>query len=246
MDLDKKYEFKQKLHAKIVEQFLGNPKHFSDVLWYNHETFALHSLMQGNLAEAKQHFYTCGKLDEYRIRSFNDRIFDYGINHVCYALLSDAHNFLKQYALLRYEKGKNAEAGMNEMITQGFSTIICNTIQLFILNDIKGIERNLNIIEEFTVKRDPFLALDLRFFQALHESNSQKMSETIEELVSPSVHKKRNTDSVLSNCISIPAIGYLKLAWLKGSEIIPQSSLLPKELLPVDPLPVYKDIYPFL
>ena len=46
--------------------------------------------------------------------------------------------------------------------------------------------------------------------------------------------------------ISIPALGYAKLAWLKGMEIEIDHPLIPKELLPYRPLENYVDSYGFL
>lgn len=61
------------------------------------------------------------------------------------------------------------------------------------------------------------------------------------------MHKLRNKHNLLLNeFISHPALGYAKLAWLKGIEVEVESSLVPKELLPVQPLGRYINEYAFL
>lgn len=60
-------------------------------------------------------------------------------------------------------------------------------------------------------------------------------------------HKKRNKYMGISQqFISIPALGYAKLAWLKGIEVEIDHPLIPKELLPYKPLEHYDDKYDFL
>jgi hypothetical protein len=55
-------------------------------------------------------------------------------------------------------------------------------------------------------------------------------------LLAGKYHKKRNREYSLSNeIISIPALTYAKLAWLKGIEVEIDSPLVPKELLPFKP-----------
>ncbi|MFC4263902.1 Imm49 family immunity protein [Ferruginibacter yonginensis] len=46
--------------------------------------------------------------------------------------------------------------------------------------------------------------------------------------------------------VSFPALGYAKLAWLKGIEVEVKSHLVPKELLPIQPLEKYEIPYDFL
>lgn len=51
---------------------------------------------------------------------------------------------------------------------------------------------------------------------------------------------------IAAEYISTPALGYTKLAWLKGMEIEIDHPLIPKELLPCRPLEKYEDTYDFL
>jgi len=73
-----------------------------------------------------------------------------------------------------------------------------------------------------------------------------KMEEVLEKLTSPVIHKKRNDNNILNQYISLPALGYAKLAWRKGVEVEVRNKLVPKELLPIKPLKNYEIPYEFL
>ena len=68
----------------------------------------------------------------------------------------------------------------------------------------------------------------------------------LQEMVSPKIHQKRNDDPLLKKYISMPALGYAKLAWILGMEVEIKSKLIPKALLPVQPLEKYEVPYDFL
>ena len=73
------------------------------------------------------------------------------------------------------------------------------------------------------------------------------MAEAITTLVSPRRHHARNKPFALrKEYISIPALTYTKLAWLKGFELDINHPLVPRALLPVQPLEKYVDEYDFL
>ncbi len=65
-------------------------------------------------------------------------------------------------------------------------------------------------------------------------------------MVSKKIHKARNTDTLLNKYISMPALGYAKLAWYLGVEVEVNSPLIPKDLLPIKPLDNYEIPYDFL
>ncbi len=209
---------------------------------------AIYSLMMNE--NSRQYFYNATLLDKLRIDKFNDRLFDFGLPNVCYPILSDNEQLIQQYSKLRYQKSENSELSMDEMILQGESAIWCNTIQFFMANDTQGIERNLNIIETLTLPKLPKnqqeLKIDYEFYKALLSKDESKCEELLEELVSPKIHKKRNDNAVLNKYVSQPALGYAKLAWRQGLEVEVNSPLIPKEILPIDPLDNYEIPYDFL
>ncbi len=228
-----------------------NPRMFYSALWDDNIHYAIEYLyFEKNISKSKIHFNVCGLLDEFQIPLINYRIFDYGLHHISYAILSDNEALIQRYAKLRYQRGVNAEMSMDEMVAIGELPIWCNTVQFFMANDNEGVERNLNIIETKTLKSLPKKEVGLKddydFYKALYAKNKAKMEEILEKLVSPKIHKKRNDNPILNQYISLPALGYAKLAWRKGIQVEVNSLLVPKELLPMQPLDKYEIPYDFL
>jgi hypothetical protein len=243
---------KEKETSQLVEQYKTTVDlhNVASSLWYDNEKIAVYETNRKNIKQAKQRFFLCGWLDEYCVYKKNNRFLDYGLSHISYAILSDNESLIQRYAKLRYLRGQNAELSMDEMVELGLSAIWCNTIQLFMANDIVGVEKNLNIIEAKTLKglskKEEGLKDDYEFYRYLLASNKGKIEEVLEKLVSTKIHKQRNDNPVLNQYISLPALGYAKLAWRKGIEVDVKSSLIPKELLPLRPLDHYEIPYEFL
>jgi hypothetical protein len=79
---------------------------------------------------------------------------------------------------------------------------------------------------------------DISFFEALIEKYKSKMFDAILQLLKD--HKNGNKRMGISQeYISITTLTYTKLAWLRGFEIQIDHPLIPKELLPLEPLESY-------
>ena len=184
-----------------------------------------------------------------RISKFNDDQLNYGLAFTSYPILSDNELLIQRYAKLRYQPWGKMK-GMDENVLLGKGDVWSNTVQFFMANDNDGVERNLNIIETKTLKslpkKEEGLKDDYEFYKALHNGDKAKMEEVLEKLTSPKIHKKRNDNPILNQYISLPALGYAKLAWRKGIEVEVKSNLVPKELLPIKPLDDYQIPYDFL
>ncbi len=243
---------KEKETPLLIEQYKETVDlhNVASNLWFENEKIAIFKLSELNYLEVKQRFFNCGWLDEYCMKVRNNRFLDYGLHHISYAILSDNEPLIQRYAKLRYQQGTNAELSMDEMVSEGEMPIWCNTVQFFMANDIKGVEKNLNIIENKTLKKlskkEDGLKDDYELFKALYYKDKSKLEEILEKLVSPEIHKKRNDNPVLNQYISHPAIGYSKMAWRHGIQVEIDSPLIPKELLPIRPLDEYIIPYDFL
>lgn len=239
----------QQIWFKHINDNAENLKKMSLNFRFLEIDYAAKEIKDNNFNEAKQHFYSAALIDELRVKRFNDDLFTFGLPYICYPILSDEELLITRYSKLRYQPlGKMK--GMDENVLMGKSDVWCNTVQFFMANDTIGVERNLNIIETKTLKglpkKEEGLKDDYEFYRALHISDKGKMEEVLEKLVSPKIHKKRNDNPILSQYISLPALGYAKLAWRRGIEVKVNSSLVPKELLPVQPLKHYNIPYDFL
>jgi len=228
-------------------------------LGYCNLIFALNSFFEeNNINNAKQYFYNCSLLDAYRVINYQDRLFDYDLHSIGYAMLSDNLPFIKDvYANLTYsgfyyedKTYQKIPVTMEDNVLSGESAIFVHTIQQFIKNETELIERNLNIMETLYIKKNKaesvLMKYDIDFFKALHNKDKAKCESILDEMTSPVIHKKRNDDALLKKYISMPALGYAKLAWLKGVEVEVKSKLIPKELLPISPLEKYEIPYNFL
>jgi hypothetical protein len=261
LSLSELYNIQINQEKKILEKLSNNThllREYIGSFYPKNLLFAIYSLVKkSDLQNSKQYFFICSKIDEYRILRYNARILDFAIPQVNNAILSDNLSFLKgSYANLKYKKNKEIKHGeisnydMDEMVLDGESTIFCHTIQQFIKNDTRTIERNLNIIETVTLPKKTqspeLMRLDFEYYKALYKKDKGKCEEILEQFVSPKMHKKRNDDPLLSKYVSQPALGYAKLAWMNGLEVETNSNLIPKELLPIKPLDNYEIPYDFL
>lgn len=235
-----------------------NSTAFSDLKRCN-LIFSLYSYFEEhNLAKAKQYFYVCAMLDAYRIRNYNDGLFVYDLHSIGYAMLSDNLSFIKEdYAHLSFTDfyledvtEKRINRTMEDHVLEGDDgCIFVHTIQQFLLGNNALIERNLAIMERvwFSGKnQNSTMQYDINFFRALHQKDQSKCEAILKEMVSPKIHQKRNDDALLKKYISMPALGYAKLAWILGIEVEVKSKLIPKDLLPVQPLAHYEIPYDFL
>lgn len=242
----------KKIRDEMKYEYLGNLK---NEIFY---VALFHLECLEDIEGFKQSIYSVAKIDEFIISKFQNRFFDYSIPQTLYVPICDNWIFIEEvYSKLRYSSfyiddktRQQIPITMDENVLNGESAIWCNTIQFFMANDFSGVERNLNIIEQITLPKLPKnqqeLRLDFQFYKALLNKNKNECEAILAELVSPKIHKKRNDNAVLAQYVSQPALGYAKLAWRHGIEVKVNSPLIPKELLPIQPLDHYEIPYDFL
>ncbi|MES2807082.1 MAG: immunity 49 family protein [Bacteroidota bacterium] len=195
------------------------------------------TFLKNNYANAKQYFYTYGLVDEYLINKFDERTLDYGIDHLSYVLLSDNIHLIQRYADLSHSSYK-------PMVEKGHSTPLY-VLQRIMADDWDNVKRGIAIMDEKTLKKNKPLKPDRDFYESLLNKDADSAKAAIYQLLKD--HKKRNKYKPLINeFISTPALGYTKLAWLKGMELDIDHPLVPKELLPFKPLDKYEVAYDFL
>ncbi|MBC7891485.1 MAG: immunity 49 family protein, partial [Sphingobacteriaceae bacterium] len=81
--------------------------------------------------------------------------------------------------------------------------------------------------------------------EAILLKNVSKIEISLNNLLRPVFHKHFNPSIATNKIISHPAAGWAKLSWLKGMEVEVKHPLIPKELLPVQPLSEYPE-YEFM
>ncbi|NCI48224.1 immunity 49 family protein [Sediminibacterium soli] len=208
------------------------------MLWYLNEEQALGNLfLNKDIQECKQCFYRCGRIDEYMIKKYNSRVLDSGVSNVSYAILSDNLSLIHRYAELSHPH-------YAWMVERGRSTMMY-AIQQLIKEDWEQLRWCLDIMAIKNQTINKVLLPDRKFLEGMIARDRTMITEAIHDLLK--THKKRNKHmGIAQDYISIPALGYTKLAWLKGMEIEIDHPLIPKELLPYKPLDKYEDKYAFL
>ncbi|WP_273216388.1 Imm49 family immunity protein [Runella zeae] len=228
-----------------IELFDSDPDTMSLRLTFINEMRALHShFINHDLAATKQSFYLCGRLSEYRVTNFDNSLLNYALNLVFYTFLSDNPHLIKRFTSWTYSK-------MDIMLDIGFhglGALMSNTMQLLVKRDLEGVERNLEKLKKIVEKKSgAWAVLDYQFYKALAEQDKRQAEQLLAEFVSPKNHKARNKHfALVGELISVPAIGYAKLAWLLGMEVEVNSPYIPREWLPIRPLAVYDEYYDFL
>jgi hypothetical protein len=214
--------------------------------------------VEQNIEKAKQYFYVCGLLDSFSIRQFNSGHFTYDLHSIGYAMLSDNLYFIKEdYARLSFTDfyleeitEKRINRTMEDHVLAGDDgCIFVHTVQQFLLGNNDLVERNIAIMGNVWFSgenQNSTMQYDVNFFRALLQKDKSKCEAILKEMVNPKIHQKRNDDALLKKYISMPALGYAKLAWILGIEVEVKSKLIPKELLPVKPNANYETPYVFL
>ena len=206
----------------------------SDSLFYTCENFAFYEyFIEKDLRSAKQNFYKHGRITQFLTLKYNSNILNYGMQHFSYTLLSDNRKLINDFSNLKYENYLG-ESYM-QAVNRGKATSMY-VLQCLIKDDWSEYERVLPIFKDKFLKKNKLMEIDGIFYEALARKDKKTMEEALKELVSPKMHKKRNTMPLNNEFISHPAIGYAKLAWYKGIEVEVDSPLVPKEWLPIQPL----------
>ncbi len=208
--------------------------------WYYWEWRALNAFfIENDLPRTKQCFYTCGRIDEYRVRQYDAKTLHYGVDHVSYAVISDNEPLIRRYSRLR-------DSQHEEMKSRG--GVYCLAMQHLMVEDWKGLEEDIPIFRKLAQKKGRwgfFAGLHLRYHEAMLERRQAKVEAVLREFEKPENLKKRSLGAMIDKFISHPTLGYAKLAWRCGLEVEVDSPLVPQELLPVRPLDRYEEAYDF-
>jgi hypothetical protein len=179
-----------------------------------------------DIKEAKQYFYLSGKLTIYDIVLNNENI-KILEEKIAFLLLSDNGELINKFATLR-------QATYNNDIKKFLNFI--HSTQAVLREDWKHLEE-LNGYSRYNIENErgwKSYQGDLMFFEAFLEKNKEKMEEAILLMVKK-YHKRRYDMPLFNEIISIPALTYAKLAYIKGYELDIDHPLIPKELLAINP-----------
>lgn len=213
----------------------GNDYHFVPSLEGTNIVYATYAIyIEENYSKAKECFYRAARVAEFMSNKYDRRIIDSGINPISYALLSDNHELIERYSVLKNTINDDTQIGFQ----------LPNAVQNILQEDWDKLSWNIRCLERFVkFPKLKWYAPVLDVFNGFKEKDGQLIKKGLDELLK--THKKRNKDPLVSKFFSADTSGYNKLAWLKGYEIELGNDFVPKELMPIRPLERYED-YEFL
>jgi hypothetical protein len=91
--------------------------------------------------------------------------------------------------------------------------------------------------------------IDRRFYLALARGDKPGMEAVLSELTSSKIARVRNNEQAFAFThffIGTHAVIYAKIAWRHGYKVEVDTPFIPREWLPISPLPAYHDPYPFM
>jgi len=211
--------------------------------WYLNQYFALYHLsVENDYTAARQRFYVAGRMGEYLNNVYQNPWMAHGMFYMYYALLSDHQALIQRYAHLTHplKNEMNQNAGV-------FTTVVQNVIA----GDWEQLDIHIQTIQNFkggklkVVKtiRDRFLT----YIDALRNKDLHLLKKAIMSFEEASFKTSMKRGEILyEHLISHHTLGLAKLAWYKGLPVEIDSPYVPREMLPIAPLPHYHDPYHFL
>ncbi len=215
----------------LLKKIATNEKLFVGSLTNVNKFFAFYSMfVEKDFKKAKQFFYNAALISLYSIKKY-DTPFYTNLYSICYALLSDNEFIINEFSKLKKE---NNSIILGRLIIVNIQNILKNEYEL----------KSQELLVDLLNKRPQgFKGLD-NFFQGLRNGNNILVKKSIEQLISN--HGKRGEPELYKDYFSFEISAFTKLAWRQGIEVEVNSPLVPKEILPIDPLDNYEIPYDFL
>lgn len=153
-----------------------------------------------------------------------------------YSILSDDKYLIKKASEWQFKNYQDhRQKGTPKMIFQN----------LLINNDSEA----STLLDNFS-KNFPgytYKEIDRAIFDGILNKNHDELKLNLYRLLEPKNHNRRNADwAVRKEIFSFPAVGFLKLAWIRGIELEIDHPLIPMELMPIQQLESYNAHFSFL
>jgi hypothetical protein len=182
-----------------------------------------------DLIKVKQAFYQYGKICEFSLKKYDEELLTYdGLRTFSNILLSDNIVLIKSFA--DFSPIRFAGKQFDEGVEKGHYSHI-RILQCIIKEDWEECYRLIPIMKA----KNKRMKLDVDFYEALISKDADRVESILKKFVTKRTHKYRN-QYLFEDFISYPAIGYSKLAWYMGMEVEIDSTLIPKDWLPIKPL----------
>lgn len=194
-----------------------------------------------NLHDFKQWFYVSAKL-----KRMADQLEQWpcpAMNHFC-PLLSDHDDLIRWFA-----QCTESPFPLDAEKVNALGSFLGMQMLLALRGDWERVVQRSEAVLAAEPPRQKKYLIDYRFYIALARGDVPQMESILAELTSPKIARVRNNEfefGLTEHFISTWGVIYAKLAWRHGYQVQVDTPWVPKEWLPIAPLPVYEDPYPFM
>lgn len=201
-----------------------------------HIALAIHDYyVKGEIASLKQHLHVATKLKIASIALDDYQRFQVG-NEIRYALLSDNPALID--AIAKLEPPYFLEGRSNPLNAE----FKVHMWQLAIRGDYEALQAKVERLAKNGRKKDRELpAQGKDFFSLLMRGDKQGLEDLITQHA-----KVKSKDVFTEDFMCFEGTIEAKICWLKGIQVQIDSPLLPMDLMPIEPLEHYDDVYDFL
>lgn len=201
----------------------------------------------------KQHFYVSARLKIFASQ-FQTISWNMGSTRdFLSALLSDSSDMILLYS--QFTTSSKTHEDLPSFVDAEFMSnkhdhrFLVHYLQHLMKKNWERANKIQEVTEQKIKKLDEIMVYWFRFGQALQIGNEEEMKTVINELLQPKKHKKYNKDNpydLFGEVWSHYPTMFTKLAWMHGYELQIDNPLVPMELMPIEPLDHYDDVYDFL
>lgn len=244
--------------AKLVELIRtksGSPKHCMILLAGQAQAAAMVAWFRdGNLIAFKQAAFASAKIDRVVRQCDPDWLtgspIAFGLFWPMCLLLSDHEELIRWYAGFEWYAGWDGEQPRPKWISQrNYEGLYCGYQTTLALRGewARVGERSERWLQAPPARLARFIP-DMRFFLALAKGDVAGMEQALADIVSPKQRCLRENwhGGYTHRLVSEEAVAYAKIAWRNGYQVDVDTPYIPREWLPVSPLPEYTDPYDFM
>lgn len=155
---------------------------------------------------------------------------------IIYPLLSDHRELISRITAWKYK-------WIEDDLKKGEPQYI---IQRILCDDYDEAHKLLGRFREY-YEPSPFNEVDATVLEAILTNKRDDLLKNLNFLLESKNHNARNRIyPIRRDIFSFPAVGFLKLAWIKGMEIEINHPLIPMDLMPNEPISNYKPQFSFI
>ena len=192
--------------------------------------------VEGNLHSLKQHFHVASKLDLASIALDKSQRLEVG-SEIFYTLLSDSSEVIN--AVVNLETPELVRERDNPL----WSRFHVHMLQLAIRGEDAALREKIEKIAKHGKKPERQASASGQDFYSLLLQRDQA---GLESLIQNKSARIKSADPLIEDWMSYLGTLQTKLCWLKGIPVQIDSPLIPMELMPIQPLAHYDDVYDFL